>query len=164
MMSGLGEGAVRSIAVDPVTQAMDVVALREAMEADVAAGIRPVLVQSAVGTTSTGAIDPTAAIAVVAQEHGAWLHVDAAWAGVAAVCPEHRWIHDGVEQADSYVTNPHKWLLTTFDCSAFWVATAPPCSERCRSFRSTCATRRASPAPSSTTATGTRSWGAGSAR
>ena len=121
MMSGLGEGAVRSIAVDPETQAMDVDALRDAMATDVAAGIRPVLVQSAVGTTSTGAIDPTAAIAVVAQEHGAWLHVDAAWAGVAAVCPEHRWIHDGVEHADSYVTNPHKWLLTTFDCSAFWV-------------------------------------------
>jgi aromatic-L-amino-acid decarboxylase len=100
---------------------MDVAALREAMTADVAAGVRPVLVQSAVGTTSTGAIDPTAAIAEVAREHGAWLHVDAAWAGVAAVCPEHRWIHEGVEHADSYVTNPHKWLLTTFDCSAFWV-------------------------------------------
>jgi aromatic-L-amino-acid decarboxylase len=57
----------------------------------------------------------------VAHEHGAWLHVDAAWAGVAAVCPELRWINDGVELADSYVTNPHKWLLTTFDCSAFWV-------------------------------------------
>jgi aromatic-L-amino-acid decarboxylase len=121
MMSGLGERAVRSIAVDPKTQAMDVNALREAIAADVAAGVRPVLVQSAVGTTSTGAVDPTAAIAEVAREHGAWLHVDAAWAGVAAVCPEHRWIHDGVEHADSYVTNPHKWLLTTFDCSAFWV-------------------------------------------
>jgi aromatic-L-amino-acid/L-tryptophan decarboxylase len=80
-----------------------------------------VLVQAAVGTTSTGAVDPVAQIAPVAREHGAWLHVDAAWAGVAAICPEHRWIHDGVEHADSYVTNPHKWLLTTFDCSAFWV-------------------------------------------
>jgi aromatic-L-amino-acid decarboxylase len=79
------------------------------------------MVQAAVGTTSTGAVDPVAEIAPVAQEHGAWLHVDAAWAGVAAVCPEHRWIHDGVEHADSYVTNPHKWLLTTFDCSTFWV-------------------------------------------
>ena len=79
------------------------------------------MIQAAVGTTSTGAVDPVAAIAPLAQEHGAWLHVDAAWAGVAAVCPEHRWIHDGVEHADSYVTNPHKWLLTTFDCSAFWV-------------------------------------------
>jgi aromatic-L-amino-acid decarboxylase len=121
MMSGLGERAVRSIAVDPRTQAMDVAALRETMTADAAAGVRPVLVQSAVGTTSTGAVDPTSAIAEVAREHEAWLHVDAAWAGVAAVCPEYRWIHDGVEQADSYVTNPHKWLLTTFDCSAFWV-------------------------------------------
>jgi aromatic-L-amino-acid decarboxylase len=121
MMSGLGERALRSVAVDPKTQAMDVEALREAMAADVAAGLTPVMVQAAVGTTSTGAIDPVAAIASVAHEHGAWLHVDAAWAGVAAVCPEHRWINDGVEIADSYVTNPHKWLLTTFDCSAFWV-------------------------------------------
>ncbi|MBF4762111.1 aminotransferase class V-fold PLP-dependent enzyme [Nocardioides islandensis] len=121
MMSGLGEAAVRAVAVDPTTQAMDVAALREAMGADVAAGLTPVMVQAAVGTTSTGAVDPVAEIAPVAQEHGAWLHVDAAWAGVAAVCPEHRWIHDGVEHADSYVTNPHKWLLTTFDCSAFWV-------------------------------------------
>jgi aromatic-L-amino-acid/L-tryptophan decarboxylase len=121
MMSGLGEAALRSVAVDPKTQAMDVAALREAMAADVAAGQTPVLVQAAVGTTSTGAVDPVAQVAPVAREHGAWLHVDAAWAGVAAICPEHRWIHDGVEHADSYVTNPHKWLLTTFDCSAFWV-------------------------------------------
>ncbi len=121
MMCGLGERALRAIAVDPKTQAMDPDALREAMAADVAAGVRPVMVQSAVGTTSTGAVDPTAAIAEVARQHDAWLHVDAAWAGVAAVCPEHRWIHEGVEHADSYVTNPHKWLLTTFDCSAFWV-------------------------------------------
>jgi aromatic-L-amino-acid/L-tryptophan decarboxylase len=121
MMSGLGERAVRSIGVDPVTQAMDPEALRAAMAADREAGLIPALVQAAVGTTSTGAVDPVAAIATIAREHGAWLHVDAAWAGVAAVCPEHRWINDGVDQADSYVTNPHKWLLTTFDCSAFWV-------------------------------------------
>ncbi len=121
MMSGLGEQALRAVAVDPVTQAMDVDALRVAMAADVAAGLTPGLVQAAVGTTSTGAVDPVAAVGEVAREHGAWLHVDAAWAGVAAVCPEHRWINDGVELADSYVTNPHKWLLTTFDCSAFWV-------------------------------------------
>jgi len=126
MMSGLGEHAVRAVAVDPKTQAMDVAALREAMAADVAAGLTPVMVQAAVGTTSTGAVDPVAEIAPVAREHGAWLHVDAAWAGVAAVCPEHRWIHDGVEHADSYVTNPHKWLLTTFDCSAFWVRDRAP--------------------------------------
>jgi aromatic-L-amino-acid decarboxylase len=61
-------------------------------------------------------------MAMIAREAGAWLHVDAAWAGVAAVCPELRYINDGVQLADSYCTNPHKWLLTNFDCDAFWVA------------------------------------------
>jgi len=122
MMSGLGEESVRSVPVDPRTQALDVTALRELLVHDVAAGRTPLMVQAAVGTTSTGAIDPVREIGPLAQEYAAWLHVDAAWAGVAAVCPEHRWINDGVaEYADSYVTNPHKWLLTTFDCSAFWV-------------------------------------------
>ena len=74
------------------------------------------------GATGTGALDPVAELAELAHRHGAWLHVDAAWAGVAAVCEELRWINAGVEQADSYCTNPHKWLLTNFDCSAFWVA------------------------------------------
>lgn len=122
MMSGLGEHAVRSIDVDPNTQAMDVTKLRAAIEHDVAQGLRPVMIQAAVGTTSTGAIDPVAEIGPVARDFDAWLHVDAAWAGVAAICPELRWINDGVgEFAHSYVTNPHKWLLTTFDCSTFWV-------------------------------------------
>jgi aromatic-L-amino-acid decarboxylase len=122
LMCGLGEDAVRSVDVDPVTQAMNVPALRTALAADRTAGLTPVLIQAAVGTTSTGAMDPVAEIGEVAREYGAWLHVDAAWAGVAAVCPELRWVNDGVaEYADSYVTNPHKWLLTTFDCSAFWV-------------------------------------------
>jgi len=121
MMSGLGERALRLVPVDPVTQAMDPHALAGLIASDREQGRTPVMVQAAVGTTSTGAVDPVAAIAAIAHEHGAWLHVDAAWAGVAAVCPEHRWINAGVEEADSYVTNPHKWLLTTFDCSAFWV-------------------------------------------
>jgi aromatic-L-amino-acid decarboxylase len=122
MMAGIGERGVRSIAVDPVTQAMDVAALRSAVAEDVAAGRRPVLVLAAVGTTSTGAFDEVPGIAEVAREHGLWLHVDAAWAGVAAVCPELRGHMAGVgEHADSVVTNPHKWLLTTFDCSTFWV-------------------------------------------
>jgi aromatic-L-amino-acid/L-tryptophan decarboxylase len=59
---------------------------------------------------------------VIARDAGAWVHVDAAWAGVAAVAPEHRWLNAGLERADSYATNPHKWLLTNFDCDAFWVA------------------------------------------
>ncbi len=112
-MSGLGEDAVRSIEVDPVTQAMDAAALRATIESDRSAGRIPVLIQAAVGTTSTGAVDPVTEIGAIAREYAVWLHVDAAWAGVAAVCPELRWINDGVaEYADSYVTNPHKWLLT----------------------------------------------------
>ena len=96
--------------------------LRALIEDDLAAGLTPVLVVSSVGATGTGAIDPTRELAEIAHDYGAWMHVDAAWAGVSAVCPELQWINDGVELADSYCTNPHKWLLTNFDCSAFWVA------------------------------------------
>jgi aromatic-L-amino-acid decarboxylase len=67
-------------------------------------------------------MDPLRAIGEVARRHGAWLHVDAAMSGAAAVCPQPRWIHDGVELADSYVVDAHKWLFTNFDCSAFFVA------------------------------------------
>jgi aromatic-L-amino-acid decarboxylase len=121
MMAGLGEHAVRSIDVDPATQAIDVDALREAIAEDVAAGLRPVMVHVAAGSTSTGAMDDVAAVAAAVRDREVWLHVDAAWAGVAAVCPEHRAHLAGVEACDSFVTNPHKWLLTTFDCSTFWV-------------------------------------------
>ncbi|QHC02220.1 aspartate aminotransferase family protein [Epidermidibacterium keratini] len=122
MMTGIGEHNVRLIDVDPESQAMLPEALEAAVRADVEAGIIPTMVLSAVGTTSTGAVDPTRAIAQIATMHGIWLHVDAAWAGVAAICPEHRDVLDGVaEYADSLVVNPHKWLLTTFDCSTFWV-------------------------------------------
>jgi aromatic-L-amino-acid decarboxylase len=121
IMAGLGEDAVRAIDVDPQTQAMDLDALRAAIEADVELGLTPVLVHLAAGSTSTGAMDDIAGAGRIARELGAWVHVDAAWAGVAAVCPEHRGHLAGVESADSFVTNPHKWLLTTFDCSTFWV-------------------------------------------
>ncbi|WP_210443211.1 aminotransferase class V-fold PLP-dependent enzyme [Nocardioides sp. SYSU D00065] len=121
MMAGLGEDAVRTVAVDPATQAMDVAALGAAIREDVAAGLRPVMVHVASGSTSTGAMDDIGAVAEAVREHGTWVHVDAAWAGVAAVCPEHREHLAGLEAADSFVTNPHKWLLTTFDCSTFWV-------------------------------------------
>jgi len=121
MMAGLGEDAVRAIGVDPKTQAMDLDALEAAIEADVELGLTPVMVHLAAGSTSTGAMDDLAGAGRIARERGAWVHVDAAWAGVAAVCPEHRSHLAGVESADSIVTNPHKWLLTTFDCSTFWV-------------------------------------------
>ena len=121
VMAGLGADAVRSIDVDPATQAMDMDALRLAVSDDVEDGRRPVMVHLAAGTTSTGAMDDIATAVEIAREWGLWVHVDAAWAGVAAVCPELREHLHGVEAADSFVTNPHKWLLTTFDCSTFWV-------------------------------------------
>ena len=121
VMAGLGADAVRSIDVDPATQAMDMDALRLAVSDDVEEGRRPVMVHLAAGTTSTGAMDDIATAVEIAREWGLWVHVDAAWAGVAAVCPELREHLHGVEAADSFVTNPHKWLLTTFDCSTFWV-------------------------------------------
>jgi aromatic-L-amino-acid decarboxylase len=121
-IAGLGSGALRRINVDPTTLAARPHHLRELMTADVAAGRTPALVVASVGTTGTGAVDPVAELAAIAHEFGAWVHVDAAWAGVAAVLPELRWLNDGLDAVDSYCTNPHKWLLTNFDCDAFWVA------------------------------------------
>ena len=121
MMAGLGSDCVRGIEVDPRTQAMDVRALERTIADDVDDGFTPLFVQAAVGTTSTGAVDDVEAIAH-AVDGICWLHVDAAWAGVAAVCPEHRErLTRGLHLASSVVTNPHQWLLTTFDCSVLWV-------------------------------------------
>jgi aromatic-L-amino-acid decarboxylase len=125
---GLGKRALRIIEPSPGSLAMSPDALAAALRADSEAGLRPVLVCATVGTTGTGAIDPVREIAHAAAEHGAWVHVDAAWAGVAALCPELRHLLDGVELVDSFCTNAHKWLLTAFDASLFWVrdATALP--------------------------------------
>ena len=106
--------------------AMDADALAGMVAADVADGLVPCLVAATVGTTSSGAIDPVARISDVAATGGAWVHVDAAWAGAATVCPEHRNLLDGLDRGDSYCFNPHKWLLTNFDCSAFYVADSAP--------------------------------------
>ncbi len=127
VVAGLGEQALRKVRVDPLTLAMDVSHLRALIAADAGAGVRPVMVVATVGTTSTTAIDPVRRIGEVCRAQRVWLHVDAAYAGVAAVCPEFRWVNDGVAAcADSYATNPHKWLLTNFDCDAFWVADRGP--------------------------------------
>ena len=74
-----------------------------------------------IGTTATTAVDPVAAIARVCQKHSVWLHVDAAHSGTAALLPEMRWMQQGLEDADSYCFNPHKWMFVGFDCDAFWV-------------------------------------------
>ncbi|MER7331859.1 MULTISPECIES: pyridoxal-dependent decarboxylase [unclassified Micromonospora] len=119
---GLGADGVRPIEVDPETQAMSPAALRAVIEADRAAGVVPAIVVATVGTTSTTAIDPLPEIGAICAEYGVFLHVDAAYAGAAAVCPELRFGHVGLEYVDSYCFDPHKWLLTGFDCDAFWVA------------------------------------------
>ena len=80
------------------------------------------VVVATVGTTGTAAVDPVAAVASVCSATGAWLHVDAAYAGAAMVCPEFRWAFEGVEQADSVVVNAHKWMVTPMDCSLLWCA------------------------------------------
>src|SRR5213075_2447812 len=89
---------------------------------DKRAELVPFLVSATVGTTSSNAIDPVPEIAGICREHNLWLHVDAAMSGTAALCPEFRYTHVGVEHADSYTFNPHKWMFTNFDCDCFYVA------------------------------------------
>ncbi len=119
-IAGLGRDSVRKIAVDD-RFAMVPLALDDVIRADIAAGRRPLCVVATLGTTGTSGFDPLRPIDEICRRHGIWLHVDAAWAGSALVAPEHRWMIDGVEGADSFVFNPHKWLLTNFDCSAYFV-------------------------------------------
>jgi aromatic-L-amino-acid decarboxylase len=120
-IAGLGRDNLRHVDVD-ATYAMRPDVLRAMIEADRAAGRTPCFVCATIGTTSSNGIDPVPAIADIAREHGLWLHVDAAMSGTAALCPEFRHTHAGVEHADSYCFNPHKWMFTNFDCDCFWVA------------------------------------------
>ena len=120
-VAGLGAENLRAIAVDE-SFAMRPDELARQIAQDKAAGRVPCLVCATVGTTSSNAIDPVPEIARVCREHGIWLHVDAAMSGTAALCPEFRHIHQGVEFADSYCFNPHKWMFTNFDCDVFYVA------------------------------------------
>ena len=121
-IAGLGRDRLRLIPTDDAF-ALRPDALAAAMASDRAAGLTPCFVCATVGSTSSMAMDPVDAIARVIREDGsnAWLHVDAAMAGTAALCPEFRGMHAGLEQADSYCFNPHKWMFTNFDCTAFWV-------------------------------------------
>jgi aromatic-L-amino-acid decarboxylase len=117
----LGIGSDNVVAVPSDDQfRMRADALEAAIAADRAAGMRPLAVVATVGTTSTSSIDPVPVIADICTREKVWLHVDAAYAGVMAIAPEYRWILAGVERADSVLTNPHKWLFTTMDCSALW--------------------------------------------
>jgi aromatic-L-amino-acid decarboxylase len=120
-IAGLGRENLRLIDVDE-NFAMRPDALAWAISEDRRAGKIPSFVCATVGTTSSNAIDPVPAIGRICRDEEIWLHVDAAMSGTAAVCPEFRWLQDGVELADSYCFNPHKWMFTNFDCDAFWVA------------------------------------------
>jgi len=120
-IAGLGRRQLRGIALDPAF-AMRPDALEAAIVADKAEGWTPGFVAATIGTTSSTAIDPVRAIGAVCRRHGVWLHVDAALAGNAAICPEFRHLQDGLELADSYCVNPHKWLLTNFDLDCLYVA------------------------------------------
>jgi len=123
LLAGFGRENVRHIPHDE-TYAMRSDALAEAIRADLAAGRKPCAIVGTTGTTATTALDPIAAMACIAREHGIWLHVDAAMAGSAMILPECRWMWEGVEGADSLVLNPHKWLGVAFDCSLYYVRDA----------------------------------------
>lgn len=119
-IAGFGREQVRKIGVDEA-YAMRADLLKETIKADKAAGFHPLCVISALGTTGTTAIDPIDEISDICLEYGIWHHVDAAYAGTALVLPELRWMSKGVEKADSFVFNPHKWMFTNFDCTAYFV-------------------------------------------
>jgi aromatic-L-amino-acid/L-tryptophan decarboxylase len=123
-----GFGHTRFIPVDE-RFALRTDAFEAAVESDLAIGLLPVVVVSAVGTTGTTAVDPVRAIGEIARSHGLWHHVDAAYAGTAMICPEYRHYQAGLDLVDSYTFNPHKWMFTNFDCSLFYVADRRPLLE-----------------------------------
>ena len=119
-IAGLGRANLRLVEVDE-NFAMRPDVLARHIETDRRAGLTPCFVCATVGTTSSNAMDPVFEIGTICHQQGIWLHVDAAMSGTAALCPEFRHIHDGLEHADSYCFNPHKWMFTNFDCDCFYV-------------------------------------------
>jgi aromatic-L-amino-acid/L-tryptophan decarboxylase len=120
LLAGFGRSNLRLIETDE-SHAMRADLLREAIETDLAAGKQPCAVVATTGTTATTALDPISEIASLCRKHKIWLHVDSALAGSAMLLPECRWMWQGIEEADSLVFNPHKWLGAAFDCSLFYI-------------------------------------------
>ncbi len=120
-IAGIGTDRLRVVPHDDEF-AMCPDALAEMIAADRAVGLVPFFVTCHHGTTSSGAFDPTALIGPICREADVWLHVDGAMAGIAALAPEFRWVNDGIGFADSYCTNPHKWMGVNFDCTTFWTS------------------------------------------
>lgn len=123
-LAGFRPERMRRVATDE-NLAMRPDVLAEMMRVDVAAGLVPAVVVVTVGSTSSAAVDPVRATGMIAREHGAFFHVDAAWAGSAALLPECRPAFDGLELADTVVMNPHKWMGVNFDCSLLFIRDVP---------------------------------------
>ncbi|MFX0123345.1 MAG: pyridoxal phosphate-dependent decarboxylase family protein [Candidatus Hodarchaeota archaeon] len=117
---GTGKEYLRKIPVDE-NYALNPESLEEAIEADIENGLKPMAVVATIGTTGSTAIDPLKQIGEICSKHKIWLHVDAALAGTALLLPEYRWMIEGIEHADTFVFNPHKWMFTNFDCSAYFI-------------------------------------------
>ncbi len=122
-IAGFGKSSLVKIGVDEEFKMIPGL-LKEAIISDLKQGFRPLCIVATIGTTSTTAIDPLEEIAQISSEYKIWLHVDAALAGSALILPEFRWMINGIEKVDSFVFNPHKWLFTNFDCSAYFVRDA----------------------------------------
>ncbi len=119
-IAGIGSENLRMIDVDEKF-AMKTSALKEQIEKDKSNGLTPFFICAALGTTSSNAVDPIKEIGEIARKENCWFHIDAAMSGTAMLCPEFRHFQEGVELADSYCFNPHKWMFTNFDCDVFWV-------------------------------------------
>jgi aromatic-L-amino-acid decarboxylase len=119
-IAGIGSQNLVKVAVDDQYR-MNAQALKRAIEDDITIGIKPLCVIATLGTTGSTAVDPLEDIADICSRHDIWLHIDAAFAGSSLILPEYRWMIKGIEYADSFVFNPHKWLFTNFDCSAYFV-------------------------------------------
>lgn len=120
-IAGIGTDRTRIVDHDE-NFAMRPEALSALIAADRKAGLVPFFVCTTHGTTSSMAFDPTAAVAEICSADDVWLHVDGAMSGIAALAPEYRWVNDGIDRADSYATNPHKWMGVNFDCTLYWTA------------------------------------------
>ncbi len=124
-IAGIGHERLRFVPCDE-TGAMRPSPLAEMLSRDRQDGFLPFFVAATIGTTSSNAMDPVRAVAEATNREDVWLHVDGAMSGTAAVCPEFRHLFDGLELADSYCFNPHKWMFVNFDCDCFWVADRRP--------------------------------------
>ena len=122
-IAGIGKDNLIKIDVDDEYR-MNSKLLKEKIQEDISFGYKPLCVVAALGSTGSTSVDPLTEISEICKEYDIWLHVDAAFAGSALILPEYRWMIKGIEQADSFVFNPHKWLFTNFDCSAYFVKDA----------------------------------------